>query len=60
MLMKYKYREYLQFDEDGVFVSVEFQTNDLVLLLIKYYLNVLKLFPVACRYGWHGGKCIAT
>ena len=31
-----------------------------LLLVIKDYLKVLKLFPVACRYGWHGWKWIET
>ena len=29
------------------------KVNDLVLLL-KTILQVMKLFPVAGRYGWHG------
>ena len=28
--------------------------------LIKDYLIVLKLFPVACRFGWHGWQWIET
>ena len=27
---------------------------------VIHYLKVLKLFPVACRYGWHGFKWIET
>ena len=35
------------------------KTNDLV-FFIKDYLKAQKLFPVACRYGWHGWKWIET
>ena len=40
---------------EGVFASIEFQN-----LVIEDYLKVLKLFPVDCRYGWHGWKWIET
>ena len=33
---------------EGV-IELNSKTNDLVLLL-----KVLKLFPIACRYEWHG------
>ena len=28
------------------------------MFVIKDYLKVLKLFPVACRFGWQGWKWI--
>ena len=37
--------------------QLNFKTNDLV---IKDYLNVLKLFPDACGYRWHGWKWIES
>ena len=38
--------------------QLDFKTNDIVLLLKT--IKVLKLFPVACRYGWHGWKLEKT
>ena len=35
--------------------QLNFKTNNLMLLL-----KVPKLFPVTCRYGWHGWKWIET
>ena len=40
-----------------VFASIEFQ-NQWSSFVIKDYLKVLKLFPVACSYGCHGWKWI--
>ena len=28
--------------------------------VIEDYLKILRLFPVACRFGWHGWKWIET
>ena len=28
----------------------------MIYFVIEGYLKVLKLFPVACHYGWHGWK----
>ena len=36
----------------GVFASIDSKTNESSSFVIKDYLNVLKQFPVACRYGW--------
>ena len=43
----------------GVFASTEFQ-NLLSSFVIEDHLKALKLFPVACRNGWHGWKWIET
>ena len=42
---------------EGAFALVEFQ-NKGSNFVIEHYLKVLKLFPDACHYGWHGWKWI--
>ena len=42
---------------ESAFISIEFQ-NYWSSFVIEDYLKVLKLFPVACHYGWHGWKWI--
>ena len=41
---------YLDKKLEGVFASIEFQ-NECSSFVVKDYLKVLKLFPVACRCG---------
>ena len=39
--------------------QLNYKNNDLAVVM-KDYLAALKLFPVACGYGWQRWKCLET